>query len=69
MEHVTLKVSGMTCGGCVASVKRVLMAVSGVESAEVLLEGGRAEVAFDPARVRVEQLRAAIVGAGYEVPI
>ena len=34
METVTLKVGGMTCGGCVASVTRVLKATPGVDSAK-----------------------------------
>ena len=38
----TLKIDGMTCGHCVAGVKRALEAVPGVESAEVSLVEGRA---------------------------
>lgn len=67
MESATLKVSGMTCGGCVSSVKRVLMAVPGVQSADVSLDRGTAEVAYDPGQARLEQLRAAVTDAGFEV--
>ena len=38
METVTLGVSGMTCGGCVRSVTKVLNALNGVEKADVSLE-------------------------------
>ena len=38
METVTMNVNGMTCGGCVASVTRVLKAVPGVESVDVTLK-------------------------------
>ena len=31
METITMNVEGMTCGGCVASVTRVLKAVPGVD--------------------------------------
>jgi copper chaperone CopZ len=45
MSTTTLKVTGMTCGHCVASVKKALEHVPGVESAEVNLGEGRAVVA------------------------
>ena len=66
MEQATVKVNGMTCQGCVRSVKKVLERVAGVQSADVSLEKAQAEVVFDPARANVEQLKAAVEGAGYE---
>ena len=48
MEAVTIKVQGMTCGGCVAGVTRVLKAIPGVDDVAVTLEPGAAKVAFDP---------------------
>jgi copper chaperone len=66
METAVLKVGGMTCGGCVGSVARVLQAVPGVEKAEVSLEKGEARVVFDPATASLAQLRGAIDNAGYE---
>jgi copper chaperone len=66
MEKTVLKVSGMTCGGCVKSVTNVLKALPGVRSAEVSLERGEAEVRFDPALASVAQLKGAIEDAGYE---
>jgi copper chaperone len=68
METVTLGVQGMTCGGCVASVTRVLRAVPGVEGVEVTLQPGAAKVTFDPARTGVPALKAAVEDAGYDVP-
>ena len=38
MQTVTLNIDGMTCGGCVKSVTRLLEGVEGVEKAEVSLE-------------------------------
>ena len=67
MEAVPLKVQGMTCGGCVASVTRVLKAVPGDDDVAVTLTPGEAKVAFDPARTGVPALRAAIEGAGFDV--
>ena len=37
METITMNVNGMTCGGCVASVTRVLKAVPGVTDVAVTL--------------------------------
>ena len=37
MKSITLHVTGMTCGGCVKSVTRVLEELNGVEKAVVTL--------------------------------
>lgn len=42
--NTELKIDGMVCGHCVASVKKALEAVPGVESALVSLPEGRATV-------------------------
>jgi copper chaperone len=65
MEQVTLQVNGMTCQGCVRSVKRVLEAVPGVVSAEVSLERNQAVIACDPARIDAARLAEAVTAAGY----
>ena len=67
MTTVTLKVDGMTCGGCVASVTRVLRTVPGVNDVAVTLRPGEARVEYDPARTDVAALKAAVQGAGYDV--
>ncbi|HEY8623361.1 MAG TPA: heavy-metal-associated domain-containing protein [Casimicrobiaceae bacterium] len=67
METITFKVHGMTCGGCAASVTRVLQAIPGVERAAVTLDPGGAEVAFDPARTNLAAFRAAVADAGYDL--
>ena len=67
MESITMKVQGMTCGGCVASVERVLRELDGVQKVDVSLEKGEASIAFDAARVQQEDLRAAVEDAGYDV--
>lgn len=67
MESLTLDVKGMTCGGCVNSVKRVLTSIDGVSLVEVNLDSGKVQVSYDPARARPEQFKTAIRDAGYEV--
>jgi copper chaperone len=67
METINLKVQGMTCGGCVASVTRVLKATPGVADAVVRLDARDATVTYDPARTGPDALRSAIENAGYDV--
>jgi copper chaperone len=71
METMNLKVRGMTCGGCAASVTRVLQAVEGVDRATVVLDAGSAEVVFEPSRTSASALKLAaklaLDDAGYEL--
>lgn len=67
MNEIQLSVTGMTCGGCVNSVQRVLTALPGVQSAEVTLTPGQARVVVDPARVDRAALVQAVVDAGFGV--
>ena len=64
--EVIVKVGGMTCQGCVRSVKKVLEVIPGVEQAEVSLEPGQAHVSLDPAQTGLEAFKTAIADAGYE---
>jgi copper chaperone len=66
MTTETLVVKGMTCTGCVNAVTKALKALDGVVEAIVDLEGQKATVTFDPAKVSVNRLREAIEEAGYD---
>jgi copper chaperone len=63
---VHLKISGMTCQGCMRSVQNVLGRVPGVTCAEVSLQNSEARVVFDPALASLGSLKAAVEEAGYE---
>lgn len=67
MESLTLNVKGMTCMGCVNSVKRVLTPIAGVTTVSVVLETGKVDIGFDASQAKPEQFREAIRDAGYEV--
>lgn len=67
MEKITFTVKGMTCMGCVRSVKNVLEPISGVSGVEISLDSGEVVIAYDPAKAKMEQFRSAINDAGYEV--
>ncbi len=62
-----LKVGGMSCMGCVASVRNLLTALPGVAGVEVDLANGRVEIEHDPARVDPAAIRQAIEAGGYQV--
>lgn len=66
MESTTLKVRGMTCSGCVASVTRVLEQINGVTRVEVALDPGQATVHYDPAVTDPARFKAAVEDAGFE---
>jgi len=67
MDKITLTVKGMTCMGCVRSVKNVLEPIPGVASVDVILENGQVSIDYDPAISSEEQFTNAINDAGYEV--
>ena len=65
-REVLLLVTGMTCGMCVKHVTKALLGLPGVCKAEVTLDPGTAVVAYDPAKVTLEAMLAAVRAAGYE---
>ena len=67
METINLPIKGMTCMGCVSSVKRVLGGMAGVTQVEVSLEKAQAEVSYDSGKTSLQAIKAAITDAGYEV--
>jgi copper chaperone len=67
MSEITLPVTGMTCGGCVNSVRNVLAALPGVHSVEVTLDPGAARVVYDEHRVDRSAMVRAVVDAGFGV--
>lgn len=67
MNEIILSVTGMTCGGCVNSVHKVLTALPGVQSADVTLTPGQARVVVDPPRGDRAALVQAVANAGFGV--
>lgn len=67
METITIPVGGMTCMGCVASVKRVLGGLDGISSAEVTLHPAQATVTYDAGKLDLPAIKTAISDAGYDV--
>ena len=66
MQTVTLNIGGMSCGGCVKSVTRILEGIDGVGKAEVSLENKNAAVTFDPAKTNPDALIEAVEDGGFD---
>ena len=66
MQQIVLNVGGMTCGGCVKSVKRALDAQSGVLKSSADLAQGTATVDFDENMTDAGKLIAAVENAGFD---
>lgn len=65
LQTVRLRVEGMTCGGCVIGTRKVLTRLPGVTKADVSYERREAVVTYDPAKVTVAQMIAAVKTLGY----
>jgi copper chaperone CopZ len=66
-QTLSLRVSGMTCANCAATVEKRLRAVPGVLQAAVVLADARATVQILPERVSLADLRRAVEKAGYRL--
>ena len=65
----TVKVEGMTCGGCVAAVKIQLKKTEGVTAYEVSLEKGEADVSYDPAKTTPEKIAGSVSKTGFKASV
>jgi copper chaperone len=66
---VSLRVRGMTCGGCAVSVENALKGTPGVEGVSVSYEKGLARIKYDDQKVSVAKLREVINGTGFSCDI
>lgn len=67
METITLRVTGMTCGGCENSLKRALGRIDGVGDVDASHAAQSVRVSLDPAKVTVDQIRERIAAIGFTV--
>lgn len=61
----TFKIDGMSCGGCVNSLTRVLKTVPGIEPLKI--EVGKASLRLDSDTVTDDALKAAVERAGFQL--
>ena len=62
-----LRIGGMTCPHCAMRVKRTLETLDGVERARVNYDRGAAEVTYEPERVSLRAMDAALREEGYRL--
>ncbi len=67
MNELTLSIGGMSCASCVNTVEESVGELDGVLSVSVNLVTEKLTVRYDPQRVRVAQIKKAVLDAGYEV--
>lgn len=69
MQTELLKVTGMTCGGCISNVTHALKAIDGVGDVKVSLSAGEATVNYDERLTSPDLLKSAVKRAGYGVDV
>ncbi|MFH0966960.1 MAG: heavy metal translocating P-type ATPase [Methanobacteriota archaeon] len=65
-EQVTIRIGGMTCAICVQTIENALRDLSGVIAVSVNLGTERAYITYNPSLTTLQQMRDAIVSAGYQ---
>ncbi len=65
-KTTTIKVEGMHCQMCSASVAKALQATAGVEKVEVSTEQGTAVIQYDDQKVNEAKLREVINSTGFK---
>lgn len=65
-KTVTIKVDGMKCAKCSASVTKALKATEGVEDAQVSSDKGEAVIKYDDAKLNETKLREVINSTGFK---
>ncbi len=67
MKKLIIKINGMSCASCSASIERALKKVEGMIEVNVNYPAGKAFVTYDPERIDVSYIEELITKVGYEV--
>ena len=67
MESIDLKTNGMHCGSCAKMIEMNVGELDGVSSVKADNVNGSTHVEYDPSKVDVDAIVAAIEGSGYKV--
>lgn len=67
MAEVGLKITGMSCGGCIARITGALKGVKGIKSVKIDLETGHAVVVCNPKQIKAKTIVASVKKLGYGV--
>jgi P-type Cu+ transporter len=64
-KDATIPIGGMSCAACAAAIERAVGKLHGVSSVSVNFATEKAQVKYDPAQVRMSEIKRAITKAGY----
>lgn len=67
LTTTVLTTTGMHCRSCSMMIDMTLSDLEGVQNSQTDLASGKTEVAYDPDVVSLEEIRAAVIAAGYGV--
>lgn len=65
-KKIDMKIDGMTCAACAKAVERVVKKLDGVENISVNIATDKANIDYNPSKVKLSQIKAAIEKAGYK---
>lgn len=66
-ETADMTVEGMSCNGCSGKLQRALEALNGVKAVDIVLDGGKVTVSYDPAQVSAAAFRDVVEDTGFDV--
>jgi len=67
MEKIKLNVEGMSCEHCVKAVTKAVSDLAGTGNVKVDLKAGTASLEFDSSKTGLNEIKAAIEEAGFNV--
>ena len=67
LSELTLPISGMTCASCVSHVENALKELPGISKIVVNLATNKANLSYDPQRVKLDDMRRAVTDVGYAI--
>lgn len=67
MKNEILNVNGMSCSHCENAIKKAVGSLDGVSEVSVDLDGKTVTVAYDEAKVTLDNIKFEIDDQGYEV--
>ena len=65
-KSINLKIEGMTCASCAKAVERVVKKLDGINDINVNIATDKANIVYNPSKVKLSQIKGAIEKAGYK---
>lgn len=64
-KGIVIPIQGMTCSSCVMHIEKALGTIEGIVSVQVNIATEKADIVYDPSKIRISDIKQAIVKAGY----